>query len=109
MSNIILQQISADELISKTADAVIAKLKDYFPKQNNSIEYITRKEASELLKMSLPTLSLYCKKGLIPSYRIGSNIRFKKSEIEQIVNSGLRFKYTGNRNPRYLDNKIPSF
>jgi excisionase family DNA binding protein len=94
MSNIILQQISADELVDRTAEKVMEKLKDYFPKENGSTEFITRRECCALLKMSLPTLSLYCKKGLIPCYRIGSSIRFKKNEIEQIVNNGLRFKHS---------------
>lgn len=44
-------------------------------------ELISRKQAAKLLGISLPTLHEYTKRGLIPAYRIGSQIRFKKGEV----------------------------
>ena len=43
--------------------------------------FITNKEAAELLKVSLPTLRKYVQIGMIPHYRIGRQLRFKKSEV----------------------------
>jgi excisionase family DNA binding protein len=97
MPTIFLQGIPDQEFYDRTAAAVFEMIKAHLPKMDNSPEFLTRKQAAGLLHISLPTLSLYCKNSTIPSYRVGSNIRFKKSEIEQIVNSGLRFKYTGNK------------
>jgi excisionase family DNA binding protein len=92
MPIILFQGISEEEFIDKTAAAVFERIKSYLPRSDNSPEFLTRKEAARLLHISLPTLSLYCKNGTIPSYRVGPNIRLKKLEIEQIVTDGLRFK-----------------
>lgn len=85
-----LEQITLEELADKTAEKVLEKLRSFVPKPETPDSYLTRKEASKRLKVSLPTLAFYCQKGLLPSYRIGSNIRFKQSEIEQFLDSGLR-------------------
>lgn len=45
-------------------------------------EFITRKQAANLLRVSLPTVNDWTKTGKIKGYRIGSRIRFKRHEIE---------------------------
>lgn len=50
--------------------------------QETKTEYLTRKEAAQLLNISLPTLSEHVKSGLIPCYRIKTRILFKAHEIE---------------------------
>ena len=52
-------------------------------KKNNEDEYLTRKEASKFLKVSLPTISDWSEKGIIKAKRIGNLIRFSKKELEQ--------------------------
>ena len=47
--------------------------------------YLTRQEVAAILKISLPTLNELSKSGLLPSYRIASNIRYKASDIEQAL------------------------
>jgi excisionase family DNA binding protein len=42
---------------------------------------LSRNEVAEILKISLPTLHDWTKKGLIKSYRIGNRIRFKKEDV----------------------------
>lgn len=49
--------------------------------QQPDIEYITRKQTAKLLGISLPTLGLWSKNGMIPSYRIASRVRYKKDEV----------------------------
>jgi excisionase family DNA binding protein len=44
---------------------------------------LTKKEAAELLSVSLATVDNYRRNGTIPSYRIGSAVRFKKNELIQ--------------------------
>ncbi|MFC6999168.1 helix-turn-helix domain-containing protein [Rufibacter roseus] len=51
----------------------------------NQVQYLTRVEASKLLQISLPTLNDYTKRGIISSYRIGSNVRYKSSDIESAL------------------------
>lgn len=42
---------------------------------------LTREEAAEMLSISLVTLWRYTTDDIIPAYRIGTNVRYKKSEI----------------------------
>lgn len=44
-------------------------------------EYLTRQEAKNLLKVSLPTLDSYRKKGFIRFKKIGGRVLFNKSEL----------------------------
>lgn len=93
MKKVFLQELSVDEFADNIADLVLMKLGASYKKTANPDLYLTSKETAKMLHMSLTTLSKYCKSGLIPSYRIGRNIRFKKSEIDDLINKGLRFKY----------------
>ena len=49
-------------------------------------ELLTREQAAEKLKVSLPTLNELTKSGKIPGYRIGNRLRYKASEI---INASL--------------------
>lgn len=44
-------------------------------------EYLTRKEAKDLLGVSYPTLTAWTNEGKIKGYRIGTRVRYKASEI----------------------------
>lgn len=94
MQNIILSPISLNELATVIQETV----KGEFERINNSPtpqptnEFITRKETAQILGISLPTLNDYSKKELLPSYRIGTRIRYKKEEVYKCL-SERKFKY----------------
>jgi excisionase family DNA binding protein len=44
-------------------------------------ELVTRKEAAQYLGLSLPTLHDYTLRGIIPAYRLGSRVRYRKSDL----------------------------
>ena len=44
-------------------------------------DLLTRKETADILKISLPTLWAWTNKGIIPAYRIGNKVRYKKADI----------------------------
>ena len=46
-------------------------------------DFLTRKQTSTILNISLITLHKWTKEGKIKGYRIGSRIRYKRHEIEQ--------------------------
>ena len=48
-------------------------------------EFINRKEAAQLLGVSLPTLNEWSKTGVITGYRIATRVRYKRSELEQSI------------------------
>ncbi len=91
MKKISLIELTPEELVDQTADKVFARIKEHLAQRETKETYLTRQEAANLLQLSLPTLDGYCKRGFLPSYRIGKTIRFKESEIKQIVNGGLRY------------------
>ena len=48
-------------------------------------ELMTRDEVSEYLKVSLTTIWIWSKKGILNSYRIGNKVYYKKIEIENTL------------------------
>lgn len=88
MEKFLLSPISLDELATVIKLTVqkeyelIFNSKTYQPDN----EYISRKETSQILGISLPTLNDYTKRGLVPSYRIGSRIRYKREEVFNSLN-----------------------
>jgi hypothetical protein len=63
------------------------------PQKPEKETYGTRKEVARELKISLPTLNDYTKKGIIKGYRIGDRVLYKWSEIEQAVQEIKTIKY----------------
>lgn len=50
--------------------------------------FITRKETIKILGITLPTLRAWTVAGRIPSYRMSSRVRYKRSEVIAYVESG---------------------
>lgn len=50
--------------------------------QNQGDELLTRKEAAAYLKISLVTLNEWTKKGRVKAHRIGTRVRYYKSDVE---------------------------
>ena len=61
--------------------------------QDAKTEYLTRKEVAKLLGVSLPTLNDWSKKGVIPSYRIETRVRYKKEEVLSCLKEVHTIKY----------------
>ena len=92
MSEIIL--VSKEDLTSTISSLIKEELKDLNPvKQKEEKEYITRKEVAKLLGISLPTLNDWSKKGVIPSYRIQSRVRYIKAEVLECLKKVHTIKY----------------
>jgi hypothetical protein len=72
-------------LISESASrAIIEALRDFkAPGQAQSqSELLTRQDARKKLKISLPTLADWTKRGLLKSYTIGGRVYYKSDELE---------------------------
>lgn len=83
---IILHGLTIDQLLSKI-DSLIEKrvsekLDQLTPPKSN--RFLTRKETALILQISLPTLNIWTKQEIIPSYRIQSKIYYKSDEIESL-------------------------
>ncbi len=91
--SILLQNISPEDLKQLISEAVEEKLIQFQPQQAKNTKYLTRKETSELLKISLPTLNEYTKSGKVKGHRIGGRVLYLESDIEQSLTEIETFKY----------------
>ena len=54
---------------------------------------LTREETSKLLSVSLVTLWDWTRKDIIPAYRIGNKVRYKKSEVLNALQQMNKFNH----------------
>lgn len=84
---IILEGITTEEFFEKIESIIDKKLEEKLAQQNLKKDltnrYITREEVSKLLRISLPTLTDWCKIGIVKSYKIGNRVLFKEFEIDE--------------------------
>ena len=88
-----LHNICPEEFKNEILSGVQKQLEKFSQnfKPKDPITWITRKEASELIGVSLVTIHNWTKEGVIKAYKIGNRVRFKKSEIEEtLLNSNKR-------------------
>ncbi|MCT3899450.1 helix-turn-helix domain-containing protein [Elizabethkingia anophelis] len=55
------------------------------PQTPDNTELLTRKEVSELLGITLPTVNEWTKKGILKAYRMGTRLKYKKAEIMETL------------------------
>lgn len=83
-----LQDVSPEGYKNEIVNDILLKVRlelSQFSEKNQpkkEEELITSKEACKILKITLPTLYDWRKKGIVIAYRIANKIRFKRSEIE---------------------------
>jgi excisionase family DNA binding protein len=74
-----------EQLKTEISKEILERITPILQGVNNSTpttELLTRKEASKLLGVSLPTLLDWTNSGKIIGYRIASRVRYKRSELE---------------------------
>lgn len=101
MSSIFLEGLTSNELTTLIKDSVKEEFQNVLKEQKENLsektnKLLTRKETCNLLGVSLPTLHDWCLKGIIPSYRINTRIRFKSEDIEAILKNPRGLKYSQN-------------
>lgn len=70
-----------EKLVLKSVNMAIQPLISSHKNVENEDLLITRKEAADLLHISLTTLDTYTKQGLLVRYKVGHRVLYKKSEI----------------------------
>jgi excisionase family DNA binding protein len=83
-AGVLIQGISLDDLRELIYECLERKAVNNNPCNMDleGDELLTRKDAAELLHISLPTLLERTKDGTLTSYRVGSRILYKRSELE---------------------------
>lgn len=59
-------------------------------------ELPTRKQTKEILQVSYVTLSEWSKSGVLPTLKIGSRVRYKKSDVLAALKNVRNLKYKRN-------------
>ena len=80
----ILEETELNQIIT---DAVIEALTLFTQSKQERKEekLLTTNEACEVLRCSKPTLHKWKKEGIIPHVRIGANIRYKESDLNNLT------------------------
>lgn len=78
---VILTSISVTELLDLIATSVKKELAVAPPADLSQHELLDRKEVAALLRITLPTLREYTRRKILKGYRLGSCVRYKRSEV----------------------------
>ena len=84
--SILIQQASLSDIeavVRKVLDDILDDLK--LQKSEDSIRLLTRTEAAQMLRISLPTLAAWTRQGMIPAQRIGRRDLYAISDIENTL------------------------
>lgn len=88
-----LENTNANDFKNEIVKDVTNALKGYAEALQNSDndKLLSRQETATLLSVSLVTLWDWSRKSIIPAYRIGNKVRYKKSEILQALQQMNKF------------------
>lgn len=75
-----------DEIVDRVSERVLAASK-------KEPKFYTRKEAAEILHVTLPTLARITKDGLLVAKHVGSRILYEADAIDEAVKKQVVFKY----------------
>lgn len=94
MEEIIFTKITITELLQEIGLLIDRKLEAGLQQSNQlQPEYISRKEVSLLLKISLPTLNDWTKQDLLKAYKIGNRVLYKSEEVKESVEKLISNKH----------------
>ena len=86
MQNIILTQLSIEQLQNIINDAVKSGIELVKPTQQEPTQLLTRKQVCELLNITAPTLHEWTRNGTITAYKVGTRVRYKQIEVMSTLN-----------------------
>lgn len=84
----LLITITLEELSTIVRESVEVGLSSISEKQNqsqNPINFISRKQVSEMLGVCQETIYSWQRKGILKGYKIGNRVRYSLSEVESVI------------------------
>lgn len=93
MTEILLNGVSLDGLLSRIEQIIDAKIGILPTKTEKQSGYLSRKEVATLLKITLPTLHDWTKLGILKAYKIGARVLFKEAEVIATLEKVPSFKH----------------
>ena len=79
----LISSIPFDELLGELKQVIKQAEESRLPHAEPTAaeELLTRQQTAKLLGITLPTLRKYTRDELLPGYRIGTRVRYKRSEV----------------------------
>ena len=93
MGQILFTGISVNELLLQIGQLLDTKVSISPSKPIEQSEYLSRKEVAKLLKITLPTLHDWTKLGYLKSYKMGTRVLYKESEVKSTLERVPAFKH----------------
>ena len=88
MNKLVIASIPADELKQLIADVIDEKFAAMIlptAALPQPMDFLTRNEVSQILRVSTNTVDKFTRLGILPGYKINSRIRYKRAEVEQAL------------------------
>ncbi len=76
-----IENVNVNDLAAIIATKVLENVNKRIEKQYQEKEFLTRKQVSEYLNVSLVTLHHWDKKGILVPQKIGRKVRYLKTDI----------------------------
>lgn len=93
MGQILFTGITVNDLLLQIEQIIEAKVSARPQNEKSQSGYLSRKEVSQLLKITLPTLHDWCKLGYLKPYKIGARVLFKEAEVIAALEKVPLFKH----------------
>lgn len=88
-----IECISVEQFKNELLVEIKQLLEAFNSLQTEQDEILSREQTAELLKISLVTLWKWTNNDIIPAYRIGKKVRYKKSEVLASLKPKNRFNF----------------
>jgi hypothetical protein len=62
-------------------------------KEDIDLKYLSREEVCSILKVSMPTLNTYTRKGIIKGSKIGTRMLYLEADIKAAIQDATTLKY----------------
>lgn len=76
-----LSEKDLETIVNKAVDESFEKNRTNFKKKEPD-EWLTRKDVAEMLSVTFVTLDSWAKVGILPKYKIGYAVRYRRSHVE---------------------------
>lgn len=93
MENSVLITNTTTQELSEAFRTIVREELSLLNSKDENPKYLTRIEVCKLLKISLPTLNEYTKKGVVTGSRVGSRILYDETSVKEAVKQIPTFKY----------------
>jgi excisionase family DNA binding protein len=95
-NQVLIQKTSLSDLKTMISDTIEQYLSSAVQTETSVTAILTRKQAANMLNISLPTLHCWTKEGVIKGTRIGTRVRYRLSDIEAALVDIQNLKYKRN-------------